>query len=252
MKFKIFIIISIFSINISFAQSDVWSDNTANTIEKGRKEIGLFGPLKIGLRDSLEISANPIWFIVMPHIAIKKQWNSLIGLQFASKHKITYPTLFLRALSRNGTGGILPSTSIIPQLFKLNNSIILSKEINERLTLSFNAGLDLSIGFGESNLSDIEFHFAYPRVYSFNNLLVPYAGITFTGIATEKIHYNYNLNTFILTGDNSGIIVEQQLKFDYCLSQKVKIVAGIISSYGDYPYGKDFGVFPVADIVFGF
>jgi len=251
MKFKI-LILSLFFFNVSFAQSYIWSDNTARTIENGKKEIGLFGPLKVGFKDSLEISTHPIWFFVLPNVTIKKQWNSFAGLQFASNHKIVYPTLFLRAISKNGTGGVLPSTSVIPQLIKLNNSIILSKDLTDKLTLSFNAGVDFSLSFGESDFPDIEYHFAYPRVYSFNNMFVPYVGFDITGAATEKIYYNYNLNTFILTGNNSGVIIEQKIRLAYSLSQKVELMGGVISSYGDYPYGKDFGIFPIIDLIYSF
>ena len=52
---------------------------TAFTIEKGRKEIGLLSPLRIGLQNGSELVINK--FLLMPNISIKQgrpafnQWS---------------------------------------------------------------------------------------------------------------------------------------------------------------------------------
>lgn len=252
MKTKIFILVSLLTAQSSLAQSNLWSDNTANTLKHQRKEVGVFAPLKVGLTDSLEVSTHPIWFFLLPQVTVKKQWKPTKKFQLASKHKISYPTLFLRSISKNGSGGILPSTSIIPQLFNLNNSLIISNELSKKSKLGFNIGLDLSLSLGESNFSSIDYPLAYPRTYSFNNIIVPYVGTGFYGRPRNKLNYSYTMNTFILTRNNGGFIIEQSLKVKYIFSKKVKIMAGVISSFGDYPYGKDHNIFPMFDLVFGF
>ncbi|NOZ35872.1 MAG: hypothetical protein GXO80_11310, partial [Chlorobi bacterium] len=156
MKLKLFFIIFIISISgISRAQNLKWSNGSADVLEQGRKEIGVFAPFKIGLKNSSELSVHPLLFFVIPNITYKKQWKVTDNYRFASIHTLTYPTLLLKMLSRNGAGGILPATSTIPQLFKLNNSALISiDKFGQTFTLS--AGIDLCLSAGDSDFPYIE------------------------------------------------------------------------------------------------
>ena len=230
----------------------LWSNNTAKTLKRGRKEVGLFGPLKFGLKDSMELSVHPIFFFIIPNIELKKYWTSFGIFDLASKHKIVYPTLLYKVLSKEGIGGLLPATSTIPQMFKFNNSIIIGTTINEYITATVNAGVDLTISIGESNFPEIEYHLIYPRTYSFNNLFTPYFGVNLTGKLFKNVSYEYNFTAFILTNEYKGSILENKLKFQWNVSDKFAVKAGALLTYGEYPYGQDGGLFPVFDLMYGF
>ncbi len=243
------------SVNIKNSQKDtvlLWSNNTAKTIKKGRKEIGLFAPLKIGLKDSMEISIHPIFFFIIPNIELKKYWTSFGIFDLASKHRFSYPTLLYNVISKRGIGGLLPSTSTIPQMFKFDNSILLGTTINEYITTTINVGVDLTLSFGESNFPDIEYHIIYPRTYSLNNLFTPYFGINFTGKFFANVYYEYKFTAFFMTNTNQGSILENKLKFQWNISNKFAISGGALLTYGQYPYGQDGGLFPVFDLMYGF
>ncbi|MCF6183340.1 MAG: hypothetical protein L3J56_01720 [Bacteroidales bacterium] len=252
MKLKIFIfILIIFAINTSYAQTYSWSNGSADVLEQGRKEIGVFAPFKIGLKNSSELSVHPLLFFVIPNVTYKKQWKVTDNYRFASIHTLTYPTLLLKMLSRNGAGGILPATSTISQLFKLNNSALISiDKFGQTFTLS--AGIDLCLSAGNSDFTYIEWPIVYPRTYSLNNTFTPHAGIDVTGNIYKKFVYEYKLNTFFLTQVDAGIITENQLNISWQKSDKFAVKLGAIYSYGEFPFGKEGRLYPMFDLMFGF
>jgi len=252
MKFKILIIISIFAIvTTSNAQSLKWSDNTADVLEQGRKETGVFSPLKIGLKNSKELSLHPILFFIIPNASLKKQWKANEKYRFSSLHKFTYPTMLYKMISTNGAGGILPATSKIPQMFKFNNAALLSiDKFNQ--TFTFSLGADLCLSFGESDFPYIEWHIVYPRTYSLNNTFTPYAGVDITGKLYKNFVYDYKFNAYYLTNIDAGFITENAFKITWQKSDKFAIKAGAIYSYGKFPFGNDGGLYPTFDLMFGF
>lgn len=252
MKLKLFLsIIIISSISLSKAQTVNWSDNSADVLEQGRKEVGIFAPFKMGLKNSGELSVHPVLFFVIPNISYKKQWKSTDTYRFASVHTFTYPTFLYKLLSRNGAGGILPATSTIPQLFKLDNTALLSfNKYNQKFSVS--AGVDFCLSAGASDFPYIEWHIVYPRTYSLNNFFTPHAGIDITGKLYKKFIYEYKFNSFFLTQSDKGIITENQFKITWQKSDKFAVKAGAVYSYGTFPFGKDGGLYPVFDFMFGF
>ncbi|RLD53184.1 MAG: hypothetical protein DRI94_00735 [Bacteroidetes bacterium] len=252
MKLKLFLIIFLISLSgISRAQNPKWSNNTADVLEQGRKEIGIFSPFKMGLKNNGELAVHPILFFIIPNATYKKQWKSTENYRLASKHTFTYPSFLLKTLSRSGVGGILPATSTIPQLFKLNNTALFSiDKFNQ--TFTFSAGFDLCLSAGDSDFSYIEWHIVYPRTYSLNNTFTPHAGIDVTGNLYKKFIYEYKFNTFFLTNVDAGIITENQFKITWQKSDKFAVKAGAVYSYGTFPFGKDGGLYPMFDVMFGF
>jgi hypothetical protein len=234
------------------AQNLKWADNSTHTLEKGRKEIGLFSPLKIGLKDSMELTVFPVWFFVLPNIELKKYWFTIAEMRIASNHKISYPTLLYNIVSKRGTGGILPETSVIPQMFKLNNSIMIGRDFSKYLNLTFTLGIDMCLSFGNSDFPDVEYHLIYPRTYSYNHLVTPYASADFTGDIIPNLYYNYDNTVFLFTDDNPGFIMEQKFKLQWNINNKWAMKAGTLFTYGDYPFGKGNAWYPIVDILYGF
>ena len=252
MKLKIFFTVIIIStISLSRAQTVNWSDNSADVLEQGRKEIGIFAPFKMGLKNNGEFSVHPVLFFVIPNVSYKKQWKTSDNYRFSSRHTFTYPTFLLKMLSRNGAGGILPATSTIPQLFKSDNTALLTfDKFNQKFTLS--AGVDFCLSAGNSDFPYIEWHIVYPRTYSLNNLFTPHAGIDATGTLYKKFIYEYKFNAFFLTQADKGVITENQFKITWQKSDKFAVKAGAVYSYGTFPFGKAGKMLPMFDLMFGF
>ena len=157
-----------------------------------------------------------------------------------------------KLISRRGTGGILPEPSVIPQMFKLNNSIMAGTKINNYLNVSLHIGIDMTFDFGSSDFPDIEFPVVYPRTYSFNNFLTPYTELNISGQVYKNLYYDNNVNLFLLTTHNKGSVLEDEFKLQWNLLDKFAAKAGVIYTYGDFPFGKFSKVLPVFDLMFGF
>jgi len=252
MKKIILIIISSVILFSTQAQQVKWSNNSTDVLESGRKEIGLFSPLVFGLKDTMQISIHPVWFFIIPNIELKRYWKNAGFADISTIHSVTYPTLLYKVIARRGTGGILPEPSVIPQMFKINNAIIARRKFNNNINLSLKLGIDMTFAFGSSDFPDIEFPVVYPRTYSFNNFLTPYAGINLTGKIYKSFYYDNNLSLFLLTTHNRGYIIEDEFKIQWNLSDKFAIKAGTIYTYGDFPFGKHSKFLPVFDLMFGF
>ncbi len=252
MKLRIFLTFIIIStISLSRAQTVNFSDNSADVLEQGRKEIGVFAPFKMGLKNNSELAVHPVLFFVIPNVSYKKQWKTFGNFRFASVHTFTYPTLLLKMLSRNGAGGILPATSIVPQLFKLDNTALITiDKFNQKFT--FGAGVDLCLSAGDSDFPYIEWHIVYPRTYSLNNIFTPHVNFDVTGKLYKKFIYEYKFNAFFLTQTDKGSVLENQLKITWQKSDKFAVKAGVVYSYGTFPFGKDGSLYPMFDLMFGF
>ena len=73
-----------------------WESRTAFTIEKGRKEIGLLSPLRIGLQNGSELVINK--FLLMPNISIKQGRPAFNQWSMAQRFQIEYPSLGMKWL----------------------------------------------------------------------------------------------------------------------------------------------------------
>jgi len=251
MKKILFILLTISILNIK-SQDLQWANSSTHTLKQGQKEIGLFSPLKIGMKNNMELTVFPVWFFILPNLELKKYWTEIKGIRIASTHKFSYPSLLYNMISKRGIAGILPETSKIPQMFKFNNNIMLGKDFSEHLSLTLTLGLDLCLSFGESDFPEIEYYLVYPRTYSYNNLLTPYISLDFTGKITGNFYYNYNSTVFFLTQEYNGWLTEQKLKIQWNFAENWAVKGGTLFTYGDYPYGKGKGWFPIVDIMYKF
>ncbi|MFA6570406.1 MAG: hypothetical protein WCT77_04140, partial [Bacteroidota bacterium] len=111
----------------------IWSQGTAYTLPEGRWEVGIFQPLRYGLKDKIELSTQPLTFLIMPNLDMKWGHGDFAGFSFASSHGIYYPSMLLRTIAMKGTGGIISPEFEIPDLFSFYNDLLFSKMLTENL-----------------------------------------------------------------------------------------------------------------------
>ena len=125
-----------------------WESRTAFTIEKGRKEIGLLSPLRIGLQNGSELVINK--FLLMPNISIKQGRPAFNQWSMAQRFQIEYPSLGMKWLQSplgmelgdpNMFALISPEFNI-PQMLSFYTEIIgtTGSITNGRLTLNGGIG----------------------------------------------------------------------------------------------------------------
>ena len=251
---QLLIIISLFFFagSFTFAQSDVWSDASASVLKKGRLEWSLLGKKRLGIKNNMELIAQPFFFFISPHIGLKKQWNTHSDFNLASVHRIGYPSILLKIMSREGTGGILPKDSTIPQIITFKNAIIVSKNIKTHYFAAANLGVELALSLGESDFPEIDFPFIYRRTAVYHNQFVPYLGIHLGGQLISKIDFELAFTAYKMTNDIGGLIFEDKAVLFWKKSNKFGVKAGVASVFGKYAYGNDARLIPVIDVVLGF
>lgn len=238
-------------------ETSLWSTSTARTIKAGRIESGIFAPLRIGLKNNLEVQVHPILFFVMPNARLKKNWtlNQSNKLQVASEHGFTFPTILLNLFAKSGTGGILPPTTDIPPILTLKNKIIVSYFYHKEHSVSVKAALEMNLLHSMNDgFDDIHLSFVYPRTAVYNHFYTGEIALNFQGIFAKKIGYDADIRMFLIPDTDLTWVFEWNPRLYYNVSNKFRIMAGAVLTTGNIPHEKaNFRALPVVDLqwVFG-
>ena len=229
----------------------IWPSPSPEVLSKGRKVWPLFGAKKMGIGKQMELRVQPLFFFISPNLGLKKGWLHKNSWLISSNHQINYPSIFLNMIAGEGAGGILPDNSQIPPMITLKNELLVGRYWYGLATLRLGAATTFS--FGDKDFPDIDLPFLYSRMLSFNHTPNLYAGINLRKGLSEQFHLEADFTAFKvdLTGNNA-FVYESQLIVFWKLSTKFAIKAGAAASHGQFPYGKDFRVIPLFDLLYGF
>ncbi len=235
-------------------QSNIWANGSPQTIAQGRKEIPLLGVKKIGWGKNMEWHIQPIFFFVSPNLGLKKHWTKTKnGLHISSFHKLNYPSIYLNLFAGEGAGGVLPLDSQIPPMLSLRNEVLLGlNHQGSAITLRVGLATAFKLGSAEKNFPDIDFPFLYNRTLALNHSPNLYAGINFNRDLHTKLNLEADFTAFSVGNEDNDFVFESQLIFFWKKSDKFGLKLGTAAAFGRYPYGKDFRMIPVFDVVFGF
>lgn len=228
----------------------IWSAGNAYTLPRQRIETGLFQPLRYGLSNSVELSAHPIFFFIIPNFTIKWSHGFYKGFALATRHGFDYPTLLLRTIARKGTGGIISPEFDVPHMVALNNELLMSRQFGGNYLLTGKAGIVLATRFGGL---DTRTTIDLPLV--FNRLLVFYhgyqlrTGMEFEGKIYNKWNFSLDGDYYWIPGEKFNHAFEHKGFIHWRLSERTKICLGYILCYGQYPYGSQWHLLlPLIDI----
>ena len=62
--------------------------------------VGIFHPIRYGIKDGLELSSHPGWFFVLPNASFKVPLSDFKSFHTATRVSFVYPTPLLNMLSR--------------------------------------------------------------------------------------------------------------------------------------------------------
>ncbi len=99
---------------------ELWTVGTARTIPEHRLEISMFRPARFGVTNSLEVSANPFVFLMLPHAQVKKNWYNR-EIMIASVHGLNFPRRALKKLKKRNKAGYLGSDVVVPTILAFKN-----------------------------------------------------------------------------------------------------------------------------------
>jgi hypothetical protein len=257
MKKLLLCLIGIFIFNGLFSQDSLtknyWTDGTACTIPKKRWELGLFTASRYGINNNLELSTHPLMFFLMPQVKIKVGWGEYSGFRLATEHGIFYPTVFMRLVTRKGTGGLISPEFTIPQMFAISNRFLVSFRPFKNAVLTGHAGIAFSIKFGPlDKRSTIDLPVIYPRLAVFYNQPEFDVGIDFRGKFVPCFGWLFNVENFIVCGTPENYFLENKGVLAYTSKKEsLRVEAGYKLCFGKYPAAPQWHLLPVIDLIFG-
>jgi hypothetical protein len=231
-----------------------WSTHGAVTIPEGRWELALTGNSRYGLSERLELALHPAVFFALPHVEAKLRLGEARRFSAAVRGRVSYPTLFLNLVSKEGSGGLLPATTDVPQALELEADGIVSLSFHERQLVSLAAGLAVAPRGSSDDLPLLDFPFLYPRFAPLYTWGVPRFDLAFEGQIAGGLHYAADFRAYLLFLDDvdGEYALEQALSGEYRFGASVAFELGLRTSLARYPVGTRLHFLPYFDVKMGF
>lgn len=233
--------------------AQVWSGDRADTLPQHRWEVGVFAPLRYGLTDRVELSTHPLAFFVLPNLSAKISWNDDRPWRLSTRHGLHYPTLALNLVSREGSGGVLPATTDVPQIFATSHEVLATTNVPLwRRWFTIRLGFSIAARFGGERLPAIELPVLFPRTAAYSSFGVGHAGITLEGELVGPLYYLLDVTMFATPGFKGTFTFENTAQLSWRPSTKFMLLGGARAIYAGYPYGERLHVLPMLDAKFAF
>jgi hypothetical protein len=231
-----------------------WSTHGAVTVPEGRWELALTGNSRYGLSERLELALQPLVFFVLPQVEAKLRLGQAGRFSAAVRGRVSYPTPFLNLVSKEGSGGLLPATTDVPQAIELEADGIVSLSFHERQLASFAAGLAVAPRGASDDLPLLDFPFLYPRFAPLYTWGVPRFDLVFEGQIVGGLYYAADFRAYLLfLEDVEGeYALEQALSSEYRFGSRVAVELGLRTSLARYPVGTRAHFLPYFDVKIGF
>lgn len=247
------ILILLFLSSVIYGQNTntrIWSEGSAYILPKKRVEIGLFQPLRYGQSERFEWSTHPIYFFIIPNFNLKWSHNYYNDFAIATRYSAYYPTLLMRTISREGTGGIISPEFDIPHMLGFSGETLISKPVGKDHLVTFKAGLAFGLKFGGlDERTTIDLPLVYNRLAVFYHGYQLKAGFDLDGRLYKRWHYSLDADYFYIPGVDHNKAVEHKGLIIWRKSDKTKITLGCKLVYGEYPFGSQWHLFiPIFDI----
>ncbi len=241
---------------LASADTAEWSADTARVLPDRRLEVGVFAPLRLGIRDRYEISLHPGWALVAPQVDGKIAWLRWRSLSLASAHGVLYPTPLMRLLSREGTGGIVPADVTYPHIIATSQHLLATIDAGGHL-VTFRAGARLAWNLsrfdGPRSWSEVEWHLVWPRAAAWFTGFAADVGLAVQGPIARGVDYRVELDRFFMPGLRGDWAWEWAAILSYHASRRLMLRAGAMWSYTEFPYGVRLSTpFPIVDAIWAF
>ena len=122
---------------------------TAHVAEKGSWSVGVFGPLKVAVRDGLELELHPLFALASPHVTARVAHGGIACLWLTGEYGISVPTPGLRLLK----GTFFPEWSMSDEnigWFLVPSAALLVSRGEESVT-TMRLGLALGVPVGQND-----------------------------------------------------------------------------------------------------
>ena len=225
---------------------------TAEVLEDGVWEIGVYAPLRRGMGNGLELSIHPLAALRAPHLVAKKSWGEKGGWALASRHGLQFPTPMLRTLARPGIGGILPADVVVPPILALDTRMLATRSLGESTKLTLSARVMAAAELGDSSWPTIDAPIAYTRTAVFQDGLATAAGVQLDGALVSKLGYRLDVDGWFMPLSAGSWAVEARGVMPWRHSERFTAQVSGTAVVGTYPYGSSWHLLPGFDLIWSF
>ncbi|MDP4271223.1 MAG: hypothetical protein Q8909_14050 [Bacteroidota bacterium] len=232
--------------------SDRWGENTAFVKLKGKWESGLVQSLRYGVSDKVEFRTNALLMPLLPNAGIKILYSARNDYYLSGEHSISYPTLFLKAVSFKGTGGLISPQYDFPFILSVDNSLLVTHPVGTSSLLTLRAGVCFAIhGSTPDYQSTIDLPLIYPRMAHYYKGASLRGGLFYKGLISHKLYWEAGARIFSITRDRDNLFAENSGTLMWAVSRSLRIRGGYILAWGKYPFGEQIQLWPTIDLIFG-
>ena len=246
---RLLLIIILFNIGFSI---ELPLDRTALLLEKGQKEIGLWHPYRLGKTNDVELSMHPVLSFIIPNLKIKGKLLSSENSINSYSLKLTYPTPLLKLVQKEGIGGLItPNTDEvkIPHIMVSDLRILTTYKIKENHLFTISGGIAYAVVLDEIDSRvtiDLPYFFPRMNMYSSNYSLI--SAFHFTGKIWKNLGYDSGGEFRYTDGTDNNIAFEFGDYFYWQYKSDLKIMFGYNLYYAEYPFGKQWDLYPMIDL----
>jgi hypothetical protein len=233
---------------IAYGQGEFASAGAA-TVPQGRWQIGVFQPLRYGWKSNAEVSTHPLLFFVMPNAQIKWAHGKAGDFDWATCHSFYYPTMLLRAIAKEGIGGLISPEFDIPQMIVFNNKVVVSRQ-NKSFRLSGWLGMGVAVRSDKlDERTTIDLPLIFPRLNVLYHSLSINSGLSAQGVLWHRWSLLGDMNWFDCPDGENDSAFEHKGLLIWNKSEHVQMCLGYKLCYGEYPFGAQWHLLaPLLDV----
>jgi hypothetical protein len=224
------------------------------TVPARRLELALISSSRYGWNERTEVSTQALMFLLLPQAALKFRFWESESLAAAVRGRLSYPTLFLNVVSKEGAFGLLPATSDPPHAVLVEGDALGSWTWHASHAASLWLGVAVAPRESSRDFPVLDFPFLYPRFAALYTTAVPRAGLGGNGHIVAGLFYLAELVAYVLSVPDveGGFALEPSASLEYRFSKRAALEFGLRTSYAQYPIGTRTHFLPYADLRIGF
>ena len=232
--------------------SDRWSYNTAFTMPKGKWESGIFQQFRYGISNRIELRANALLVPILPNAGIRINLGTVGTFHFASEHSLSIPSVFLNIVSFKVTGGLISPQYSFGFIASVTNTVYVSRQFGAGSVISADAGLAFAIRSSKPDYqSTIDIPLIYQRTAHWYDGASVKTELLFKGTILKNLFYEECVKLFLITRPDDNIFLENSGCIMWSARGSFRIRGGYVLSWGKYPFGNHWQMWPAIDFIFG-
>lgn len=214
----------------------------------GTLELGVFSYTRYTLDERVEISLHPLAFFLWPEVDTKVRWwdCSCGNFTISTAHALTYPTWFLNAVAREGTGGLVDPTADNPYAVLMDLSALVTWRIGHNSWATVEPMGTFRLGESGPGL---DFPFLYQRLAALDSGYTLGLRAALEGVIKERVGYEFSAtySHLPLESVDGAFALEALLEARVKLTRDSTLPLGLRFAHAQFPIGRRNHWFPYLD-----